>query len=330
MTAVAVRSVKSRPRRSAMVDAARLAASRMEPSVARAFLQAVERVIDRIDLDLMRAAVAHGSVRQIESVIAGGGDLDRLLAAERTIEKALLRAARESGGATAEVLSEALDAQVSFNALSPAVARFVRLQSAKLVRNVTADTRVAIREALTVGHSLGVSIDEQARVIRTLVGLAPNHAAAPLNLGDELRRGEFTSTRKLSAADKAQIESRLANGTIDDEFIAKMQKRYAEALTNLRAKTIARTEALTASHAGQHESWTQAIKGGYLPKSTRRFWMVTNDERLAHDMVPGMNPDGRGMNEEFDTPEGPALYPPSRPNCRCGISLGVPGFEGIL
>ena len=67
------------------------------------------------------------------------------------------------------------------------------------------------------------------------------------------------------------------------------------------------------------------MQQGVLPQDSRRFWIVTPDEKLseAHAQIPAMNPDGRGMEEVFDTTEGPFMFPPSRPACRCGIGLGV-------
>ncbi|KKL81232.1 hypothetical protein LCGC14_1996790 [marine sediment metagenome] len=67
------------------------------------------------------------------------------------------------------------------------------------------------------------------------------------------------------------------------------------------------------------------MQQGALPVDSRRFWIVTPDDRLSpeHATIPSLNPIGRGMEEPFDTPDGLFMYPPSRPNCRCGIGLGI-------
>lgn len=314
-----------------MYQAAQAIARRMEPSIARAFLASINRIIDQIDQNMLVSAVASGNLGFIEMAVSSGGNMESVLLAERTLERALLRTAATSGSASADILSKALGEDAPFNVFGPRIVLGARAQAGELIVGISENTRETIRGTVQIANELGLSIEEQARIIRIGVGLPPNWAQAPANLGDELRRGVFTSSRRMSAADVAQIRSRLANGTIDESFIAKMQTRYAASLTNLRAQTISRFEGLTASHFGQHESILQAVDAKALPENLRRYPVCVDDERGEHiDTVPDMNPDGRALDEEFESPEGPALNPPFRPGCRCGVRYSIPGFEGVL
>ena len=293
------------------------------------FVAAITRLQEGIDAAELQSAIAAGSLAQIEAAVRPSR-LQSLFAGGDSLQEVLTRTAQTTGRAGSEVLTGALDVRVRFNALDPNVVLFARDQSARLVVAVTEDVREAIRIVTAVGSAEGLTTTQQARALREIVGLPPNWARAPLSLREEILSGNFDATRRLSAADKAQIRSRIARGTATEEFAERMQSRYARSLLNRRAQNIARTETIRSATHGQHEGWRQAIRDGHLPTDVRRFVVVTPDERLEHWMVPGMNPDGRAMDEPFESPEGPSLNPPFRTSCRCGVALKVPGRPGVI
>jgi hypothetical protein len=295
----------------------------MEPAVAQAFLSAVNRIISNIDNAALIDAIASGSEEQMLAALATGGDIGQQMGDNAALEKALRRTTQSAGAQSADVLSGALRVPVEFNRLHPDVVLYARTQAGELIVGISADVREAVRIVLATGSSGGATTVQQARVIRQIVGLAPNNALAPLHLAEELRAGAFTSSRRLSAVDKAMIRSRLARGTVDEEFITRMQERYAASLRNRRARVIARQETAKSAHYGQRQSWRQAQEQGAIPRDVRRFWIVTPDDRLRdeHAAIPGLNPDGVGLDEPFDTPFGPVLDPPAEIGCRCSVGL---------
>ena len=301
-------------------------AARFSPQVADAFLDAILTFQSQIDEIALLQAVAGADFNVIEAAVASGGDLATIID-NTNMDVLLRRTAGTSGTASAAVLSDALGVEVSFNALHPNVVMFARTQTANLVVNVGNDVREAIRIVLTVAQQQGLTVVQQAKAIQQIVGLPPNWAQAPLNLANELRAGQFTTTRRLSKTDKKAITSRLAKGKpLDPEFIAKMQAKYTESLIERRALNIARTETLRASHNGQRESWKQARQDRVLPETVRRIWIATLDARVRpeHAAIPGMNPGGVPLDGVFQTPDGPVVGPPLDVNCRCGESLVFP------
>jgi hypothetical protein len=328
MIATARNQSRGRPRSRFFAITHRIA-DRFGPAAAAAFIESITRLQEGIDAAELRSAIAAGSIAQIESAVSPSR-LQSLFAGGDSLQEVLTRTAQTTGRAGADVLTGVLDVRVRFNALDPNVVMFARQQSAQLVVAVTEDVREAIRIVTAVGSAEGLTTVQQARAIREIVGLPPNWARAPLNLRNEILEGNFNETRRLSATDKAQIRSRIARGTVTEEFADRMQTRYSRSLLNRRAQNIARTETIRSGNHGQHEGWRQAINDGHLPDTARRHWVVTPDDLLEHWMVPGMNSDGRGMDEMFDTPEGPVLNPPSRTNCRCGVGLSFPGLRGVL
>jgi len=301
--------------------AARLA-KRFEPAVVSAWMRALSRFESGISERVLRAALVSGNVAAIDAAV-GSSRFGQMM---RRLENPLRSTAAATGTASAQLLKQG-GFPMQFNAFHPNVVLFAREQVATLVVNIPADVRAAIRTVVALGAQEGLTVVQQARAIREVVGLPPNWSKAPLTLRKEILEGKLAKAtgRRLSGVDKQLIRSRIQRGTVTTAFADKMKARYAKSLINSRALSIARFETLRAANFGQQQSWVQAIQQKALPQNSRRFWLVTADDRLSrsHAEIPGMNPDGRGMDEEFETPEGNFDFPPIRARCRCGIGLGV-------
>lgn len=306
---------------------------RFGPQVAQAYITAIIRLQAGIDEAELASAVASGNLDAILSAVRPSR-LATIFAGRDSLSEMLQRTGATTGLAGADILEDALGLAVGFNRVDPNVVMFARERAARLVVQVAEDVREAIRIVVATGAAEGLTTVQQARAIREIVGLPPNWAAAPSNLGRELRAGRFTTTRRLSAIDKARIGKRLREGTVTEEFIAEMEGRYARSLTNRRALNIARQETQESAMHGLRESWKQADEQGVLPTTTKRVAIVTPDDRLRpeHAAVPGMNPDGVGLDEPYDTPWGPQPGPPwpADPHlCRCSEGLLFPS-GGVL
>lgn len=296
--------------------------ARFGNQAALSWTKAVTKFEKGISEAALRSAIASRSVAKIEAAI-------RPTALQRAVELSMIEplagAVRAAGSGSAQML-RAAGLEIQFNAAHPNVALYARQQAARLVVGVAKETKAIIAEVIARGAERGLTVVQQARAIREVIGLPPNWANAPTALGDELRAGEISSatSRKLSARLKQQIRSAAKNDKMTEEFIAKVTKEYGETLIYHRAQTIARTETLRASHYGLEESWNQAKQDGLLPTTTRQTWIVTPDDRLCPicNRIPGMNPEGRRLGESFMTPEGLVDYPPApHPNCRCSVGL---------
>lgn len=300
-------------------------AGRFEPKVAKAFTGAVGRLQRQLDLAEIRSALAGGELSAIE-MAAGSGRLQALLAGDEGLRGALINTTTVTGKAGADVLTEVTGLEARFNARHPNVVLFAREQVGDLVVGVSDDVKEAVRIVVAAGADLGLTYGQQAVAIREVVGLPSNWARAPANLAQEIRAGRVDYGRRLSAADKQKIRSRIKAGTVDEAFVEEMQATYARSLLNRRALNIARTESLRAAHHGQREAWRQAVEQGVLPTTVRRVAVVTPDDRLrfTHAQVPGMNPGGVGLDEPFSTPWGPMMGPPWEPLCRCAEGLIFP------
>ena len=191
-----------------------------------------------------------------------------------------------------------------FDLTNPRAVEFAQTRTATLVTNVLEDTKAVIREIIGRGFTEGRTTRQMAKEIRQVVGLTPRYATAVENL-------------------RAKLE---AKGLDADTIDAKAEK-YSAKLLRLRSQTIARTETIRASNAGQQELWQQAGDDGLIDVETaRQDWIVTPDDRLCPvcEAIPGMNENGVPLGGEFQTPDGPMTEPPAHPNCRCALAL-IPG-----
>jgi len=310
-------------------------ADRMTPKVAAALSDAVLRLQGRIDVVALRAAVVGGNLSVIEGA-AGSGQIQAILLGDPVLLHGLTRTTTLVGEEGASVLGQVTGLNSSFNRFHPNVVLYARTQVGNLVSQIGQDVKEAIRVVVALGAGVGLTPVQQARAIQEVIGLPPNWAQAPLHFAEELRNGQVNASRLLrtpvagggstpqSLRYAEELRRGIAQGKhLSPEWVASQQSRYSKNLLRRRALNIARTETMRAAVAGQAESWSQAVRQGVLPRTARRFPIVTPDERLrpTHRAIPGMNLNGVRLTEPYRTPMGPLMHPPFGPLCRCGEAL---------
>lgn len=190
-----------------------------------------------------------------------------------------------------------------FDLTNPQAVKWAQQHAAELVREVNKTIEKNIRRVIVRGFREGRTVDVMARDIRQLAGF-----------GLTRRQSEAVENLRTRLEDVAELTF--------EQIDAKVERYVAKQL-RLRAKTIARTETMTASNQGQQELWRQTSESGLLGDDARRIFIVTPDDRLCEicAAVPDLNPDGVALDEPFQTPEGPVDTPPVHPNCRCSMGL---------
>jgi hypothetical protein len=323
------------PRISLRVDQAlSKVANRYGRAAAERWATTLARYKSRINETALLTALHTGSYAQIQAAV----DATALSKAIQTGMQQPIGAAVHGGGLVATGAMKKAGLAFSFNAVHPNVILYAHTRSAALVTDIAEDTRAMIRTVVGLGAQGLATVDEQARLIRGLVGLPRHYVLAPLRLGDELRRGAYGAAlgRGLPGQDLRRIRSAMRRGLpLDPTVIGDMQERYSQRLINLRAMTIARTETMAAANFGVNEAWRQAQTEGLLPKDARRVWINTPDSRICPicARIPGLNPEGRLVDEPFFTPLGKILNPPAHVSCRCTTGLVFskrPGVAGTM
>ena len=272
-----------------------------------AFLRNINLAADSVDADQLYVGLhLQDATRVFAAVDAGGALTDKLRA---SITQVLRRTFNKAALATETLAPVSLE--LRFDISAPGTLRWVRMQGATLVRRIGSDTRTNIRRVMARGLRAGETTQTIADDISRIVGLRPDQL-------DTLDRLEAKLT---------------ADGANDAAITRALDARSMELLRD-RSLMIARTETIRAVSAGQQELWKQAVDDGLIdPDTARRIWIPADDEAVCPicSEIPNMNPDGVGLDEEFDSPVGPVMFPGDpHPNCRCSVALEFGESAGTM
>jgi hypothetical protein len=219
----------------------------------------------------------------------------------------------------------------SLDITNPEAVAYLQDHLPELIKEINLQQQLAVQKILLAGINEGNDAPEIARQIRGVVGLTEKQAEWVENFRQQLISGEngnYTpiDERRLSATDRSMAQDEFDSEDTDMGTVDLLTDKYTFSLLNKRALDISVTEIHNASIAGQESLWSQAADLGYLdPAITRRNWGVTDDgkARDAHLQVPIDNPEGVGLEEDFDTEVGPVHAPGQSgveefdDNCRC-------------
>lgn len=205
--------------------------------------------------------------------------------------------------------------------------RRLREAQDELIAELDQRARDTVASVIERGVRAGDAAAEIAANIRDTIALTDRQANAVANyrrlledidqraLGRELRNKEFDDTVQ-DAIDTGEF--------LSDTAIERMVEDYADNYLDYRADTIARTESLRAANAGLRDSYRQAADRGVFPaEAVTRNWLAAIDERtcpVCMSIVEN-NPQGVGLDEDFQSDDGPIDDPPVHPSCRCTIEM---------
>lgn len=265
-------------------------ADSLEPKLRRAFLEAVEKLRDAINYDLLvRHLKTQAALQALGTLSIRAFEVDYGSVANKIIAQAVTEA-----GQVAETLLP-VRFKLRFDLTNPRVFDWIENHTGDLIRQVSTETKLAVRSIIDRGFREGRTVDQMARDIKQVVGLTKNQANAVMN-----------------------YEKRLIEEKIKPQRTEKLVERYRQKMLRLRASNIARTETITASARGQQLLWQQGADEGLINETTwQRKWIVTRDDRtcpLCMDMagktapIRGTYPGGI---------QGPALHN----GCRCAEGI---------
>lgn len=185
----------------------------------------------------------------------------------------------------------------SFDGKNPSAARAAERIAARFVTLVSDETRAAIRLVIVRSIKDGIPTADAARLIKSLIGLTSQQAAAVMSYRAGLVEYGVSSARVQTLVD-----------------------RYTEKKLRERSITIAQTEIMDGLNTGVRESWKQARSQGFLGKKARKGIVVTPDERLC-PVCGSLESVTVPLEEDFPTLYGPKPGPPFHQRCRCGQTL---------
>ena len=323
----------------------------LEPSVRKAFQQALANIRSDVQFAALEAAIRSGNVgAAIEAI---GLDASYF----RPLEEALRTAHIAAGDFTiADVKRRGARQGVKvtgmFDSRNFRAEGILRQFSSDKIVEIVESTREAVREALTDAITRGTSprsaaLDLVGRVgpggVRTggVVGLDAQKAAWVRNMGDNLRNlDNIYFTRKLrdKRFDGLVRRAIKAGKPVSEADIARITARYTGRLQKLRGEAIARTELLGSLHAAQAEGLQQMVDSGQVNSDAiTNKWDASSDKftRDSHRAADGQI---RQQGEAFNIGGYAMMYPgdsglgaPAAEvvNCRCVLRPDIDFIKGL-
>jgi hypothetical protein len=344
----------TKARRPAIEDALRALADKQAPAVKRAILKAFSGA-DAATIKALAAALSGGRVEEVLALL-GLGNLETRLGGMVSELRSAMTAAGGLAAATVPAIPQLIGPalEIGFDLYNPRTLRFLEAYEFKLVREVSNETRAGIRQVVSDGYTAGRNPRAVARDLKKSIGLTARQAQAVGNFRKELETFHLKQSaaawnlgapkskapggagvyaigpdgKPLDGITARRLRDFRFDGTLRRAMetgkpltpaqIDKMVDRYRTRMIAYRAENIAKTESLRAINAGNHEAWMQAAEQGV--GAVVKTWRTAGDERvrLSHRQIPKMNPpEGVPIDVPFQTPNGPAQYPPLGVNCRC-------------
>lgn len=294
-------------------------ADRWRPQLKAAFLKAVRRVQDQVQLPELEAAVrAQDERRALAAVVPA---LEILAAMDLPLMDVLAASARRTplpgirvlGGPYVPgqpVLSRP-PYTMTFNVTNPKAVAWVKARATELIKELI--DREAIKVVIERSFVEGFAPRVAARLIRGALGLTTPQVNAASNLYKRLINAPGETVQAGSKTIRVPFDP-------SDEFLENVVERYEDRLLNSRAETVAHTESMRASNEGQSALWDQATEVGLLTGDEQKAWIATPDKHVC-PICADMEGVTVGLDEPFDFDGEEVDVPPGHPNCRCTIGL---------
>lgn len=268
----------------------------------REIYDSVQAAVAALTRGADRAFVRRLVVEGVERVV-NGISATQFVSELEPMVRALTNEVGSAGSIHTRSLPNQIGASMRFDYLDPRAVQWANQRAGELITSIVDEQREMLRDIISEGVSEQLTVDEIGRNVRDVIGLPESWAGAV----PKARAAEFA---KLISSGRSIAE---ANNRADQ-----VAERYKERLIRARAKTIARTEIMTAQNQGRWLSWAQGTEQGFIPKNARKEWIA----------APGIGPkphlceickDLNGIQTEWDKefPGTNVNMPPIHPNCRC-------------
>lgn len=316
-----------------------------------AFIRAVKEGRRDINYAALEKAFAAGNVTEALSAL----NLSRATFLEYAdaVDEAVIRAGTAEAAAVNSAYNlrkpDGMSAKLAFDYRDPSVEQILREFSGMKVVDILEDQLAGIRSVLEQGLAAGngpravaTRIAGQVNPLTGqreggLVGLTKSQmenltrAANELTSGDPARLRNYLDRAMRDKRYDKYVREAIDGKPIPQDILRKMDNAMMNRALQVRAETIARTEAMQALHIGQQEAYQQAINQGLVqPGEITRVWESSGDGRTreSHDEMHGQEV---GWDEDFTTPSGIRLAFPGDPagppeeiiNCRCSESIRI-------
>lgn len=263
---------------------------RMQNAIAADLFNGIRSFKKKVSRAALERAWNSGNYDSIDRFIPWQ-DLDTSLAkAKKRMNESLF----DSTGLAFGQLPAPVRAALRWDLANPAIRDYINKKIARLVQDITHETRVQVREMVTRSFERALTPREAAEEIQGSIGLHKRYREALRNY----RRGLM---------EKGIAGNKLSN----------LLDRRENELLKSRAMTVARTETRQAVNHGQRTVWREAARQGLIDKQeAKRVWVI--DGEGVCDICEPMDGVETTIDEPFISPTiGPTEPGEAHPNCAC-------------
>src|SRR5882757_5114258 len=313
------------------------------PQIRIAFLAAIQDIVDNAILNQVIEAIDQGDVEKAFIVLGFS------TAAMRPLTAVIETAYEQGGVMTGRTFPKYLNtysgrAVFRFDVRNSRAEAYLRDKSSQLVSRIADDTRVNIRNTLTIGMQDGrnprnVALDIIGRIdpvtkqrVGGIVGLTTQQETWARNVRNKLNDTADWLERERLAHPTARptaeshpyfsyemrdkrfdrtVATAIRDGkALPSDVVEKLVLRYKDNALKLRGEMIARTEALQSLNASEYEAIKQAVATGAVNESAvQREWDSAGDKRVRYTHRK-MNGQRVGLDEPFKSPSGALMMHP--------------------
>lgn len=265
-----------------------------EPKLRTALLRAWKAAQMGVSLTELRLAVREKDVDAALIALARGKAATRIRQAMEQHATIAFRRGVQAGARPLRELGVRVRAPltISMGDMNPRAVEWARQRAGDLVKTDAA-TRERVKAIIESAVEDGIPPDDVASLIVEFIGLDDRRADALMS-----------EALQMHAQDKVDLD---------------VLTRRAEEMLMSRANTIARTEVLMATNAGQQAVWEHAKANHLIGNDMQKRWL-SNPDCCAQCELLGMD-DPIDIDDEFESDDDSVLFPPLHPNCRCTVGL---------
>lgn len=310
MRFVAVRKAsKARPS-TGQQKAVQHAANTAAPQVVVDFLKASDVLQDSVSSEVVRDLLRRGALDQIDLPWETFEEMLRRNVPPHLIA-AIRRSAEGASQFTAETLRKALGYRplLVFDGRNPRLQSWVKANTGEMIRDVTRESKAAVKVAVQTALSRELSDIETFRAVRRSIGLSERQLVAVQN-----------------------VYHRNINEGLDRDEAMRQADEYAQRSLTHRARLIAHHETMTAANQGLNEGWEQAADEGFFKREDAEAeWDAAPGDRTC-PTCENMDGERRPIDGEWTVPilnsKGETVdvirtdnVSNSHPGCRCTALL---------
>lgn len=187
----------------------------------------------------------------------------------------------------------------SFDMVNPRALEWAEQHLGRLIVQITDEQRAMVQQIVDNALRGGATVDDVAGSLSRVIGLHDRWAMAV----DNAYQGTLS---RLLAEGATQAQAQ--------QTAERIAAAYRQRLIQARARTIARTEILSAQNAGRQLGWEDAIRQGFADPNSTKVWVVDDPCDICADLEDEEVP----WDAEFSNGE---QMPPAHPNCECTAIL---------